>query len=84
VDRNVSRGEQKEKEKEDSGGGGDDGGIGGGDNDDGHDDYNLRIFILVLGISSPHIQPYILPNFSRFIWLNFPVRTKENYGFLRV
>jgi len=52
VDRNVSRGQQKEKEKEDSGGGGGggdgDGGSGGSDNDDGHDVYILRIFILVL------------------------------------
>jgi hypothetical protein len=35
--------------KEDSGGGGG----GSSDNDDGHDDYILRIFIVVLRISSP-------------------------------
>jgi len=71
-DRNVTRGQQKEKEKEYSGGGG-----GGGDNDDGHDDYVLHIFILVLGFSSLHIQPYIRPTFSRFLWLRFPVRLNK-------
>jgi len=32
---------------------------GGDDYDDGHENYILRIFTLVLGISSLHIQPYI-------------------------
>ena len=45
---------RRKKGNEESGGGGC-----GGDNDDGHDDCILRIFVLVLGISSPHIQPHI-------------------------